>query len=318
VKRATLHATPFLLLLTLSTIGQFLSVTYRIVLDVLNLIVIGLALEELVGRWGVARWFNILVMSWVAAIPQTVIAAYYSLNGLYLAAHLDSIMSTVIDMFLISALIGRSLSRSPALFYTVGAIVVAGLLFMYSPAIAAASPTLVKLIALGLFLAGGVFIPLMLVGGDFGLGNINKREIPLFLSQILVIGATAYDIGKALLELKHVLPETAMGVLGAVIGTMPDFAIAIILLLVGRPGEEAVDTMVAAAIHDQVSDPALVVMLASDPASAAVAYPQLVSATVGLMIVAAYYVWDRPIGKALLVLASLVMIGLLLNPSLVM
>ena len=257
-------------------------------------------MEDIAARWGIARWFNVLVMSWIAVIPQTVIALAYASEGLYRAAHIDSMASTLIDAFLVAPVVGARLAEvGRALAPTAAAVAAMSITTLYAPAMPPAAATAT---AAFWFLVGAVLLPLALVWGEWERPRVEPRDVPLFLLQLIAMVGASAAIADALLELKHLMGESALGVLGAAIGTSPDFAIAAILALAGRPGGEIVETMVAAAIHDQLSDPALVLLIGGPDAAAA--YPHALAATVAAMLVLARY-WPREKPLAALALAVL-------------
>jgi len=120
----------------------------------------------------------------------------------------------------------------------------------------------------------------------------------------------AYDLGSDLATWH--MTESALGAIAALIATAPDLITAIMIRLtlaraVGEDAgsEDAIRTMFAAAIHDQISDPALVLVLA--PTAAVAVFPHWLNILVSMLKLTlldkrAFYFLGLPIAIATIVL----------------
>jgi hypothetical protein len=66
---------------------------------------LGESVERRVGELGIHGIYNVMIVSWIAAIPQTVVAVYFAQVGKYTAAFLDSMVSTLIDAFIVTTIV---------------------------------------------------------------------------------------------------------------------------------------------------------------------------------------------------------------------
>jgi hypothetical protein len=219
--------------------------------------------EENITELGVHGLFNVLVVSWVAAIPQTVVALYFASVGRYEAAFYDSMVSTLVDAFLVTALVRWSYLDAIRRDWIFIVVWVAATL---------AYGALIDLPLPGWhhawFVVGALLLPLA-----FARGLVTRIRLDLYnavnlVVNALILGWIAWDIGQALVSW-HVYSEAALGALAAVIATIPDLMTALLIrAVVGRriaemaASEDAIRTMFAAAIHDQISVPALIVLIA--------------------------------------------------------
>ncbi|MGC9130679.1 MAG: hypothetical protein ACP5H5_03730 [Pyrobaculum sp.] len=224
--------------------------------------------EENITELGVHGLFNVLVVSWVAAIPQTVVALYFASVGKYEAAFYDSMVSTLVDAFLVTALVRWSYLDAIRRDWIFIVLWVAATL---------AYGALIDLPLPGWhhawFAIGAVILPLA-----FARGLVSKIRLDMYnavnlVVNALILGWIAWDIGQALVSW-HIYSEAALGALAAVIATIPDLMTALLIrAVVGRriaemaASEDAIRTMFAAAIHDQISVPALIVLVAPQAVS---------------------------------------------------
>jgi hypothetical protein len=107
----------------------------------------------------------------------------------------------------------------------------------------------------------------------------------LVLNTILIV-YVSWDLGRALVSWHA--SEEQLGVMAAVVATLPDLITALIirttlakLIQEHAAAEDAVRTMFAAAIHDQISIPALIIITA--PAAVG-AFPHWLNVLVSLLI----------------------------------
>jgi len=231
-------------------------------------------IERAVGELGIHGIYNVMIVSWVAAIPQTVVALYFAQVGKYTAAFLDSMVSTLIDAFLVTALVRLK----------------------YLDAVRRDWPLIVLWVATTLAFGALVEAPLQLgipptpyywmwfAVGAFGLPYIFSRGLPgtiyfdtrtavnLAINTVLIM-YVSWDLGRALATWH--MSEVQLGAVAAIVATLPDLLTALIiratlarLIAEHAAAEDAVRTMFAAAIHDQISVPALVILVAPAAAGA--------------------------------------------------
>jgi hypothetical protein len=228
--------------------------------------------EKEVSALGIHGIYNVMLVSWVAAIPQTVVAIYFARAGLYTAAFLDSMVSTLIDAFIVTALVRINyLDAFRRDWHLILLWVAATLAFGAT----VAAPTNLGLQPEpyygGWFLIGAVGLPLLFARGVAGRISMSAATaVNLAVNTVLVI-YTAWDLGQDL-AVWH-MTESQLGAAAAVVATFPDVITALLIrAVIGRvaaefaASEDAIRTMFAAAIHDQISDPALVLLIA--PAAA--------------------------------------------------
>ena len=245
-------------------------------------------IESAAGELGIHGIYNVVVVSWIAAIPQTVVAVYFAWSGLYTAAFLDSMVSTLIDAFLVTALVrSRYLSEVrrdwPLIIIWVTATLVFGAFV--------AAPERISLPPMPFysawFVIGALFLPILFSRGIPTSISFNAREAVNLVIYTALIMYIAYDLGSDLATWH--MTESALGAIAALIATAPDLITALMIRLtlaraVGEDAgsEDAIRTMFAAAIHDQISDPALVLILAPTAAAAA-AFPHWLNVLVSLL-----------------------------------
>ncbi|MCI4464197.1 MAG: hypothetical protein JHC22_00145 [Thermoproteus sp.] len=224
--------------------------------------------EKEISELGIHGIYNVMLVSWVAAIPQTVVAIYFARAGLYTAAFLDSMVSTLIDAFIVTALVRiQYLDAFKRDWH---------LILLWIAATLAFGATVAAPLSLNLqpepyyaswFLLGAVGLPLLFARGVAGRFSMNmSMAINLAVNTILVI-YTAWNLGQDL-AVWH-MSESQLGTAAALVATFPDIITALLIrAVIGRvtaefaASEDAVRTMFAAAIHDQISDPALVLLIA--------------------------------------------------------
>jgi len=242
--------------------------------------------ERTIAEMGIHGLYNVMVVSWVAAIPQTVVALYFAQAGRHAAAFYDSMVSTLVDAFIVTALVRlQYLDAIRRDWHLIAAWVAATLAFgatVDAPA--------------RLALPAGPYYWAWFAAGAFGLPFLFARGIPaairidvraavnLAVYTALVI-YVSWDLGRAL-SAWHA-SEAQLGAVAAIMATMPDLITALLIratlsrmIAEHAAAEDAIRTMFAAAIHDQISVPALVALIA--PASVA-AFPHWLNVYVSVL-----------------------------------
>jgi|GEM_PF-5594810 hypothetical protein len=226
------------------------------------------SVEREVSDLGIHGIYNVMLVSWVAAIPQTVVAVFFAQAGLYTAAFLDSMVSTLIDAFVVTALVRVQYLDAFRRDWH--------LILLWVAATLAFGATVAAPLSLGLqpepyyagwFLMGAVGLPLLFARGIAGRPAVSTATaVNLIINTVLVV-YTAWNLGQDL-AVWHI-SESQLGTAAAVVATLPDVITALLIrAVIGRvtaelaASEDAIRTMFAAAIHDQISDPALVLLIA--------------------------------------------------------
>jgi len=270
-------------------------------------------IERAAGDLGVHGIYNVVVVSWIAAIPQTVVAVYFTWAGLYTAAFLDSMVSTLIDAFLVTALVrSKYLSEVRRDWPLIIIWIVATLTFGALVAAPERIPSLPPVPFYSIwFVIGALFLPLLFSRGIPASVSFNAREAINLVIYTALIMYIAYDLGSDLATWH--MTESALGTIAALIATAPDLIAALMIRLtlaraVGEDAgsEDAIRTMFAAAIHDQISDPALVLVLAPTAAAAA-AFPHWLNVLVSILKLTlldrrAFYFFGLPVAIATIAL----------------
>ena len=243
-------------------------------------------IERGVAEMGIHSIYNIMIISWVAAIPQTVVAIYFAHAGKYTAAFLDSMVSTLVDAFIVTALVRLKYLDAvkkdwPLIVLWVAATLAFGALVEAPMRLSVpAEPYFWSW-----FLVGAFGLPYLFSRGLPGRLHFNVRTaVSLAINTVLII-YVSWDLGKALVAW-HV-SEVQLGAVAAVVATLPDLLVALsIRATLARAieefaaSEDAMRTMFSAAIHDQISIPALIIIAA--PAAAA-AFPHWLNVWVSVL-----------------------------------
>jgi hypothetical protein len=242
--------------------------------------------ERAVAELGIHGVYNVLVVSWVAAIPQTVVALYFAQAGRHAAAFYDSMVSTLIDAFIVTALVRLRYLDAVRRDWPLIALWVAATL-AFGATVDAPMRLAVPAAPYywAWFLAGALGLPALFARGlpaevRFRAGT----AVNLAVNTVLVC-YVSWDLGRALVEW-HV-SEAQLGAVAAVIATMPDLITALLIratlsrmIAELAAAEDAVRTMFAAAVHDQISVPALVIIAAP---AAVTAFPHWLNVYVSLL-----------------------------------
>lgn len=264
--------------------------------------------EKDVERIGFAGLYNVVVVSWIAAIPQTVVAVVFAESGHYYAAFVDSMTSTLVDAFLVTAVARREALSMAASYWPA--------LVIWSASVIAFGATSTSLpyypVPAAWFVIGALILPLLFAPKTPG-GGMELNTFFDLLFTTAALGWIALDIGHALVAL-HSLSEGLLGVVGALVATSPDLiaAFSIRFILARSIGAVAGDdvmvrTMLASAVHDQISDPALVLMISTQ---AALFFPHLLNIVIALLVLTLlspklYWYVGLPAAVALMFLAAL-------------
>jgi hypothetical protein len=231
-------------------------------------------IERGVAEMGIHSIYNIMIISWVAAIPQAVVAIYFAQVSKYTAAFLDSMVSTLVDAFLVTALVRlQYLDAVKRDWHLITLWVAATLAFgaLVEAPMRLSIPQ--EPYYWAWFIVGAFGLPYLFSRGLSGMLRFNVRTaVSLAVNTVLII-YVSWDLGQALVAWH--MSETQLGAVAAVVATLPDLITALsIRATLARAieefaaAEDAVRTMFAAAIHDQISVPALIILIA--PAAAGV------------------------------------------------
>jgi len=229
------------------------------------------SVEKSATEAGIHGIYNVMILSWIAAIPQTVVAVHFAMAGKYTAAFLDSMVSTLVDAFIVTALVRlHYLDAVKKGWHLIVLWVFATLAFgaLIDAPLRVDVPW--EPYYWAWFLVGAAALPYLFVKGLPSSIKLNAvTAANLFINTILII-YISWDLGNALVSWH--LSEEQLGAIAAVISTLPDLLVALViratlarLIEEYTAGEEAIRTMFAAAIHDQISIPALIILIA--PAS---------------------------------------------------
>jgi len=231
------------------------------------------SVEKSAREIGNTRLINVLIVSWAMAIPQTVVAVALAAAGRYEAAFYDSMVSTLVDAFIVTALVRLSfLDRLKQEWWLIVVWVAATL--AYGATITAFYGTNWAFTYHVLWFAvGAVALPIMFAGYEL----VSKiRPEPYAIVNAFISAASliyiSWELGQALASW-HMHSEAVLGVLAAIFATVPDLVAAFLIrttltkyISEEASAEDAIRTMFAAAVHDQISVPALVVLLFPDAA----------------------------------------------------
>jgi len=227
--------------------------------------------EKAAGELGNTRLINVLVVSWSAAIPQTVVAIALASAGRYEAAYYDSMVSTLVDAFLVTAMVRLPfLDRLRQEWWLIVGWVAATL--AYGATITAFYNTPFALPYHTMwFVVGAVALPTLFAGREIA-AKIKPEPFTIVNAVISAVSLSyiSWELGWALASW-HMSSEAALGTLAAVFATIPDLVTAFLIrttlahyISEMASAEDALRTMFAAAVHDQISVPALIVLMFPD------------------------------------------------------
>lgn len=208
-------------------------------------------------------WYNVLVVSMAMSLPQTLFAIKLAQSGKGLAAWIDTLLSTLVDAMLVTAVLRRYVIGSPMIWRMVPFLVMWSIAALYVNYHTYA-------ITYGLFKLPewviaviGILLPVVLVRPT---GLPSKSELGMLMIHGVSTGVSSYQLSNVIAQLPY--HEIQLGILATVLATLPDFIVALIIrstvakiLSDVASEEEALATMLAAAVHDQVLIPALILIL---------------------------------------------------------
>jgi hypothetical protein len=225
-------------------------------------------IEKNVAEMGIHSIYNIMIISWVAAIPQTIVAVYFAHAGKYTAAFFDSMVSTLVDAFLVTALVRLQYLDAvkkdwPLIVLWVVATLAFGALVEAPMRLSIPAEPYFWL----WFLIGAFGLPYLFSRGLPGRPHFSIRAaVSLAVNTVLII-YVSWDLGQALVTWH--MSETQLGAVAAVVATLPDLLVALSIRATltkaieeFAASEDAVRTMFSSAIHDQISIPALIIIIA--------------------------------------------------------
>ncbi|QJF12415.1 hypothetical protein QIT50_gp03 [Pyrobaculum spherical virus 2] len=208
-------------------------------------------------------WYNVLVVSMAMSLPQTLFAIKLASSGKYLASWIDTLGSTLVDAMLVTAVLRRYVIGSPMIWNMVPFLIMWSMAALYVNYHAYA-------ITYGLFrlpewviVVIGILLPMVLVRPT---GLPRKSELIMLLLHAVSTGVSSYQLSNVIAQLP--IHEIQLGIVATILATLPDFLVALIIrsavakiLNEVASEEEALATMLASAVHDQILIPALVLTL---------------------------------------------------------
>jgi len=213
-------------------------------------------------------WYNVMVVSVAMALPQTVFAINLAASGKPVAAWIDTLASTLVDAILVTAVVRRDIVGSPL----VRSPLVVSFLFAWSILaiglnIMAWHPEMYTSTHFPLFyVMAGLLLPTVLVRG-YVHGLPTSRDIFMLTNNAIATLVASYMLSNAVAQLR--MAEVQLGVVSTVLATLPDFLVGMLIrsavskILSAEAGDqEMVFTMLAAAVHDQLTIPGLIMLFA--------------------------------------------------------
>jgi hypothetical protein len=231
-------------------------------------------------------WYNVMVVSVAVSLPQTVFALNLAVSGKPVAAWIDTLGSTLIDAIFVTAVVrrhvvGSPLVRSPLVvsYFLIWSILAVGLnILAWYPELYSS-----RYVAL-FYVIIGLLLPIILVWGNVR-GMPSGRDVLMLANNALATMVASYMLSQSILQLH--MEEVQLGVLATVLATLPDFIVGMAIrgivsrIISSEAGDqEMVYTMLAAATHDQLTIPGLIMLLAP---TAMAYYPHLFNIAVVLL-----------------------------------
>jgi hypothetical protein len=217
---------------------------------------------------GARIWYNVMVVSVAMSIPQTVFAVKLAVSGKPVAAWIDTLGSTLVDAMLVTAvvrrtIVGSQLVRSPVVvgYMLLWSILAVGLnVLSWHPELYSSSHFPLFYVFVGLVL------PAMLIRG-YVRGLPSWKDVAMLGNNALATLVASYMLSEAIAQLH--IEEMRLGVISVILATLPDFIVGALLrgvvarILSSEVGDqEMVYTMLAAATHDQLTIPSLIMLFA--------------------------------------------------------
>ncbi len=227
-------------------------------------------------------WYNVLVVSMAISLPQTLFAIKLAQSGKYLASWIDTLGSTLVDAVLVTAILRRYVIGSPMIWGMVPFLIIWSMAALYvNYHTHAITHGLFRLPEWAIAVIG-ILLPVVLVRPT---GLPSKGELGMLLLHGVSTGVASYQLSNVIVQLP--IHEVQLGILATLLATLPDFLVALIIrsavakiLSEVASEEEALATMLAAAVHDQILIPALVLILHPE---AAAYYPHYFNVLVVLL-----------------------------------
>jgi hypothetical protein len=250
----------------------------NIVLYLVLLISVVYATEVNMALSGARIWYNVLVVSVAMSIPQMVFAVNLAYSGKPVAAWIDTLGSTLVDAILVTAVVrrhvvGSLLVRAPVVvgYMVIWSILAVGLnILSWHPELYSSTHVALFYVVVGLAL------PVILVRGNVR-GLPSKSDMLMLANNALATLMASYLLAEAVAQLE--IEEVQLGIISVILATLPDFLVGMLIrsvvarLLTAEAGDkEMVYTMLAAATHDQLTIPGLIMLFM--PAAMAY-YPHL-------------------------------------------
>jgi len=213
-------------------------------------------------------WYNVMVVSIAMALPQTTFAVYLAASGKPVAAWIDTLASTLVDAILVTAVVRRHVVGSPLVssplvvsFLIVWSILAVGLnILAWHPELYSSTHFPV------FYTIAGLLLPIMLVKGNVH-GIPSGRDILMLTNNAIATLVASYMLSEAVAQLE--IAEVQLGIVSTILATLPDFLVGMLIrgavakVLSAEAGDqEMVYTMLAAAVHDQLTIPGLIMLLA--------------------------------------------------------
>jgi len=241
------------------------------------------AAETTMALANVRLWYNVMVVSVAMALPQTVFAVNLAASGKPIAAWIDTLASTLVDAVFVTAvirrhIIGSRLVRSTLPYMLIWSILAVGLnLVTYHESLYRSREVMVA------YAVGGLLLPVLLIRSFSGWPD--KGSVLLLANHALATVVASYMLSSSIMSLPY--DEIQLGVISTILATLPDFIVAMLIrgvvsrLISSEAGdEESWYTLLAAATHDQLTIPALILLVRPD---AALYYPHLFNIAVVLL-----------------------------------
>lgn len=227
-------------------------------------------------------WYNVLVVSLAMSLPQALFAIKLAQSGKFLAAWIDTLGSTIVDAMLVTAVLRRYVIGSPMIWRMVPFLIMWSMAALYVNYHTYAITHNLFRLPEWVIAVIGILLPAVLVRPA---GLPSKSDIAALLLHAVSIGVASYQLSNLIAQLP--IHEVELGIVATLLATLPDFLVALIIrsavakiLAEMASEEEALATMLAAAVHDQILIPALVLILYPE---AAAYYPHFFNVIVVLL-----------------------------------
>lgn len=282
-----------------------------IALWVITLASVAYSTEITIALYNVRIWYNVIVVSALAALPQAISAIELALGGHVTAAWVDTIMSTVVDAIFVTALVRPYAPGSPYIKRLLPSLI---LWSMAALAVDLYAHTGVRSTAVTSVFAvlGYLALPILItlnIGGGGPWERPPAKVIATALVNTVAMSIATWYLIESVYQLQ--LAELQLGLTSTFLTALPDLIAALMIRAIFAAVEgseaseaEAVATMLAAAVHDQVSVPALILLMVPGAGSL---YPTLlnlfaVAVKFTLLNRKAYYLIGLPASLAIVLL----------------